>query len=152
PAVSVSTEGVSTSTEPAIVVSTSAKTIVQPTYEVGISTEKIVLEKVTVDDSGNRLLVLVQTSKPVQCFVFERKDPPSLYIQFLTTGVYASGAPIQIVGIDPLTEIRYGYSNFKDMNVTKEDQEHPALIDYLELRLSRSVFYHIQQQGWVVVV
>lgn len=135
-----------------ISLSTSARTVIQPNYSVSLSTNRIVVEKVTVDDAGTRLLVLVQTSKPVQCFVFERKDPPTLYIQFLTTGVYASGAPIQVVGIDPLTEIRYGYSNFKDMAVTKEDQDHPSPIDYLELKLTRSVFYHIQQQGWVVVV
>jgi len=54
------------------------------------------LEKVSVDDSGNRLLVLIQTSKPVRCFVFEKKNPPSLFVQFTDTAVYASGDPIQV--------------------------------------------------------
>lgn len=115
--------------------------------------EKIVIEKVTVDDAGNRLLVLVQTSKPVQAFVFERKDPPALFVQFLSSNVYATQSPIQVVGTDPLLEIRYGYKDFKAATTaTNEEENASAPLDYVELRLSRSVFYHVQQEGWVVVV
>jgi hypothetical protein len=82
--------------------------------KVNLSTDVAILEKVSVDDAGTRLLVLIQTSRPVESFVFERRDPPSLFIQFLSTGVLASGDPIQVVGNDPLAEIRYGYSKFQD--------------------------------------
>jgi len=117
-----------------------------------ISTGPVILEKVTVDDAWTKLLVLIQTSKPVECFVFERRDPPSLFVQFLGSSTYASGSPIQIVGTDPLAEIRYGYSNFEDAASAKDQESHKSRIDYLELRLNRPVFYHVQQQGWVVVV
>ncbi len=111
-----------------------------------------VLEKVSVDDAGNRLLVLIQTSKPVQAFVFERRDPPSLFVQFVGTSVVASGEPIQVVGADPLSEIRYGYSSFNDATSANRDRTKKFPLEYLELKLNRSVFYHVQQEGWVIVV
>lgn len=116
------------------------------------STEPIVLERVSIDDAGTRLLVLIQTSKPVECFVFERRDPPSLYVQFIGATVHASGEPIQVVGSDPLSEIRFGYSNFHDAGSAARDNTKKYPLEYLELRLNRSVFYHVQQEGWVVVV
>jgi outer membrane protein len=115
-------------------------------------TGSAILEKFTIDDSGSRLLVLIQTSKPVECFVFERHNPPSLFVQFTSSGVFASGAPVQVVGEDPLAEIRYGYSSFKDATMAGGDSAHPSQLDYLELKLNRSVFYHVQQEGWVTVV
>jgi outer membrane protein TolC len=117
-----------------------------------VSSGAAVLEKVSVDDSGNNLLVLMQMSKPVESFVFERRDPPSLFVQFVGTAVYASGGPIQVVGIDPLSEIRYGYTNFQDAASANRDPNQKFQLEYLELRLNRSVFYHVQQEGWVSVV
>lgn len=114
--------------------------------------DAVVIEKVSVDDAGNRLLVLIQTSKPVECFVFERRDPPSLYIQFVGTQVYTGGEPIQVVGIDPLSEVRYGYSTFSDATEANRDMTKKYPLEYLELKLSRPVFYHVQQEGWVIVV
>lgn len=110
------------------------------------------LEKISIDDAGNRLLVLIQTSRPVQSFVFERRDPPSLFVQFIGSAVYASGEPIQVVGTDPLVEIRYGYSSFHDATSANRNKDEKFPLDYLELKLNRSVFYHVQQEGWVVVV
>lgn len=121
-------------------------------FDVEASTHEIVIEKISIDDAGNRLLILVQTSKDVNCFVFERRDPPSLFIQFMSSNVYASGDPIQVVGIDPLSEIRYGYASFHDATSANREKDKKYLIDYLELRLNRPVFYHVQQQGWVLVV
>ncbi len=111
-----------------------------------------ILEKVSIDDAGNRLLVLIQTNKPVQCFVFEKKDPPALFVQFVDTAVYASGDPIQVVGTDPLSEIRYGYASFHDATSANRNRNDKFPLEYLELKLNRSVFYHVQQEGWVVVV
>lgn len=119
---------------------------------VDTSTGPAILEKVSVDDAGNRLLVLVQTSKPVECFVFERHDPPALFVQFLSTPVVASGIPVQVVGIDPLAEVRYGYSHFHDAAFADRDKDTRFPIDYIELRLNRPVFYHLQQEGWMLVV
>lgn len=119
---------------------------------VSSSTSPITIEKVSIDDAGTRLLVLIQTSRPVECFVFERRDPPSLYVQFIGTSVYASGEPIQVVGSDPLSEIRFGYANFTDASSASRDIHQKFPLDYLELRLNRSVFYHVQQEGWVIVV
>ena len=82
--------------------------------------DKIIIEKVTVDDTGTRLLVMVQTSRKVEAFVFERNDPPSLFIQFMSSNVYSGADPLQVVGIDPLKEIRYGYRNFKDATTNRE--------------------------------
>ncbi|MCG3204175.1 MAG: hypothetical protein KCHDKBKB_00881 [Elusimicrobia bacterium] len=132
----------STSTLPSVQVSTTVSEPVGPA----------VLEKVSIDDAGNRLLVLIQTSKPVQSFVFERKDPPSLFVQFIGTAVYASGDAIQVVGNDPLMEIRYGYSSFHDATSASRNKEEKFPLEYLELKLNRSVFYHVQQEGWVIVV
>ncbi|MBV9080306.1 MAG: hypothetical protein JO102_04210, partial [Elusimicrobia bacterium] len=122
-----------------------------PAEDVDVSSG-VTIEKVSVDDAGNRLLVLIQTSKPVECFVFERHDPPSLYIQFIGTTVFAGGEPIQVVGIDPLAEVRYGYSSFHDASAANRDMTKKYPLEYLELKLNRSVFYHVQQEGWVVVV
>lgn len=121
-------------------------------FHVDSSTEVAIIEKVTVDDTGNRLLVLIQASKPIECFVFERRDPPSLFVQFMSTGVYASGEPVQVVGIDPLTEIRYGYANFQDIASSGGDTSRQIPIEYLQFRLTRPVFYHVQQEGWVFVL
>jgi|GEM_PF-1830075 len=112
----------------------------------------VAIEKVTVDDAGNRLLVLIQTSQPIEIFVFERNDPPSLFVQFMSTRVVASEPPIQMVGIDPLAEIRYGYSNFYDATSTEYEKGKKVPIDYIELRLNRAIFYHVQQEGWVMVL
>ena len=121
-------------------------------YSNAASTGAILIEKVTVDEVGGRLLVLVQTSKPMESFIFERNDPPSLFIQFLSSPVVTSAPPIQVVGLDPLSEIRYGYANFYD--ATRADRmagtKYP--VDYIELRMNRPVFYHVQQEGWVLVV
>jgi len=120
--------------------------------DVSLSTDAITIEKVSVDDAGNRLLVLIQTSKPVECFVFERRDPPSLFVQFIGSSVYAGGEPIQVVGIDPLSEIRYGYNSFHDASEANRDMTKKYPLEYLELKLNRSVFYHVQQEGWVMVI
>lgn len=117
-----------------------------------ISTQAVVIEKVTVDDVGNRLLVLMQASKPIKAFVFERNDPPSLFVQFMSTPVYTQSDPIQVVGIDPLIEIRYGYTRFNEAAALKRGPGQKSEIDYIELRLKRPVFYHFQQEGWVLVV
>jgi outer membrane protein TolC len=114
--------------------------------------DAVTIEKVSVDDAGNRLLVLIQTSKPVECFVFERRDPPSLYIQFVGTQVYSGGDPIQVVGIDPLAEVRYGYASFNDASEANKDASKKYPLEYLELKMNRPVFYTVQQEGWVVVV
>ncbi len=132
---------------PDVVLSTSMK---NPSVEASSGT--IYLDKVSIDDSGNRLLVLIQMSRPVESFVFERRDPPSLFVQFIGTAVYASGGPIQVVGTDPLSEIRYGYSNFQDAASANRDPTQKFPLEYLELKLNRSVFYHVQQEGWVTVV
>ncbi len=166
-------ESVEPAAEPAVEISTpSAKEDVTVAPSVDVSTPAItdlpklppmvvssaaaagaaVLEKVSIDDAGNRLLVLIQTSKPVQAFVFERRDPPSLFVQFTDTAVFASGDPIQVVGSDPLAEIRYGYASFTDATVANRDRDQKLPLEYLELKLSRSVFYHVQQEGWVLVV
>lgn len=116
------------------------------------STEPVFLEKVSVDDAGNRLLVLIQTSRPTECFVFERRDPPSLYVQFVGTNVFAGGDPIQVVGADPLSEIRYGYASFHDATSANKNPNAKFPLEYLELKLNRSVFYHVQQEGWVLVI
>ena len=110
------------------------------------------VETVSVDDVGNRLLVLIQTARPVESFVFERKDPPSLFVQFLSSNVVASGAPIQVVGTDPLLEIRYGYRDFQDAAQANVKGGENFPLDYIELRLKRPVFYHVQQEGWVLVI
>jgi len=110
------------------------------------------LEKVSVDDAGTRLLIMLHFSKAVECFLFERHDPPSLFVQFMSTPVYASGSPIQVVGIDPLAEVRYGYTSFTDATSTDRGGNNRFQIDYLELRLNRPVFFSLQQEGWVVVV
>ena len=120
--------------------------------DVELSSDAVTIEKVSVDDAGNRLLVLIQTSKPVECFVFERRDPPSLFVQFIGSSVYAGGEPIQVVGIDPLSEIRYGYNSFHDASEANRDMTKKYPLEYLELKLNRSVFYHVQQEGWVMVV
>lgn len=122
------------------------------TDDVDLSTNGVTIDKVSVDDAGNRLLVLIQTSKPVECFVFERRDPPSLYVQFIGTTVYSGGEPIQVVGIDPLSEIRYGYTTFHDASEANRDASKKYPLEYIELKLNRSVFYHVQQEGWVIVV
>lgn len=119
---------------------------------VNFSSSPVTLDKVSIDDVGNRLLVLVQTSRPVEFFVFERKDPPALFVQFIGTAVYASGEPIQVVGTDPLSEIRYGFTSFHDATSANRDRKEKFQLDYLELKLTRSVFYHVQQEGWVLVV
>jgi outer membrane protein len=116
------------------------------------STQAIVLERVTVDDAGNRLLVVLNTSRQVECFVFERREPPSLFIQFLSSQVVSGAAPIQVVGVDPLSEIRYGYTTFQGAAVGGGDRETLNQLDYIELKLTRPVFYHVQQEGWVLVV
>lgn len=121
-------------------------------YGVPVSTDATVIERVTVDDVGNRLLVLIQASKALKAFVFERNDPPSLFIQFLSTPVYTSAPPIQVVGVEPLTEIRYGYTSFHDVASLDRKRGDLFPIDYIELRLQRPVFFHMQQEGWVVVV
>ncbi len=110
------------------------------------------VEKISIDDTGTRLLVMIHLSKPTDCFIFERRDPPSLFVQFITTPVFASGHPVEAVGLDPLSEIRYGYSTFNDASAAADNREKKYQIDFLELRLNRSVFYHIQQEGWVVVI
>ncbi|MFN0118325.1 MAG: hypothetical protein ACKVQC_08575, partial [Elusimicrobiota bacterium] len=67
-------------------ISTSSPSVDQLLENYGLSeSSQPVLEKVSIDDSGNRLLILIQVSKPVECFVFERRDPPSLFIQFTGT-------------------------------------------------------------------
>jgi len=117
------------------------------------STAAVYIDKVSVDDAGTRLLIIIQTSRPVECFVFERRDPASLYVQFMSTQpVYASGDPVQVVGNDPLAEIRYGYSSFHDATAANRESSQRFPIDYLELRLNRAVFYHVQQEGWVLVI
>ncbi|MFN0118089.1 MAG: TolC family protein, partial [Elusimicrobiota bacterium] len=69
-----------------------------------------------------------------------------------TTSVLASGDPIQVVGLDPLTEIRYGYSSFQDASSANKDINKSFPLEYLELKLKRPVFYTVQQEGWLVVV
>lgn len=169
PDVAASTATVSASTDtatpPVINASTAAATPVLPpmgnadtvvgssnTFSAETSTEPAVVEKVSIDDSGTQLLVLIHTSKPVQCFLFERQDPPSLFVQFLSTPVFAAGTPIQVVGIDPLSEIRYGFSSFNDATSGARDPKKQFQIDYIELKLTRPIFHSVQQQGWVVVV
>jgi outer membrane protein len=115
-----------------------------------LSTGSITLDKVSVENMGTQLLVLIQTSKPVQCFIFERRDPPSLYIQFIGSTVYAGGDPIQVVGTDPLSEIRYGFTSFHDAASATRDETQKFPLDYIQLRLNRPVFYHVQQEGWVI--
>ncbi len=122
------------------------------TFAADSSTTPATIEKVSIDDSGTQLLVLIHTSRPVQCFLFERQDPPSLFVQFLSTPVFASGTPIQVVGIDPLSEIRYGFSSFHDATTGARDPKKDFAIDYIELKLTRAVFHSVQQQGWVVVI
>jgi outer membrane protein len=117
-----------------------------------MSSDSVTLDKVSIDDSGNKLLVLIQMSRPVESFVFERRNPPSLFVQFIGTTVFASGGPIQVVGTDPLSEIRYGYANFQDAASANHDPDKKFPLEYLELKLNRSVFYHVQQEGWVTVV
>ncbi len=146
PVVAVSTPAVEVSTP---VVATDVST---NTFTAQTSTEPAVIEKVSIDDSGNQLIVLIHTSQPVQCFLFERQDPPSLFVQFLSTPVFASGTPIQVVGIDPLSEVRYGFSSFHDATSGARDPKQKFQIDYIELKLTRPVFHSVQQQGWVVAV
>jgi outer membrane protein TolC len=143
------------------VVATSSSSLWSPLVDVQISTSlpppglpegAVWIDKVSIDDAGNRLLVLIQMSKPVESFVFERRDPPSLFVQFIGTAVYASGGPIQVVGTDPLSEIRYGYSNFQDAAAANRTLGQKFPLEYLELKLNRPVFYHVQQEGWVTVV
>lgn len=163
PAVSTETATTETvSTPPVIEVSTpapitptietSSNAVVGNTFTAETSTDPAIIEKVSIDDSGTQLIVLIHTSKPVQCFLFERQDPPALFVQFLSTPVYASGAPIQVVGIDPLSEIRYGFSSFNDATAGSRDLKQQFQIDYIELKLTRPIFHSVQQQGWVVVV
>lgn len=112
----------------------------------------IIIEKVEVDDSGTRLMVLIHASEKVNSFVFERSDPPSLFVQFLSSNVFASGEPVQVVGLDPLSEIRYGYRHFADAAEADRTKKKYYELDYLELKLNRPVFYTVQQEGWIVVV
>lgn len=129
------------------------KTNTQGTFQpIMASSEPTLVEKVTVDDAGNRLLILIQTNRPVECFVFERRDPPSLFIQFLSSNVVSAAAPIQVVGIDPLAEVRYGYSSFQGAALAGGDKQNFSPLDYIELKLKRPVFYHVQQEGWMFVI
>ncbi|MCB4757086.1 MAG: TolC family protein [Elusimicrobia bacterium] len=148
--VSASTDAASSSE---VAVSTpSIRNQVTPAVSLSTGTGDRILEKVSVDDTGTRLMILMHFSKQVDCFLFERHDPPSIFVQFLSTPVFTAGPPIQVVGIDPLSEVRYGYASFQDAAVADKSKQERFPVDYLELRLTRPVFYSIQQEGWVVVI
>jgi hypothetical protein len=51
------------------------------------------------------------------------------------TAVYASGDPIQVVGTDPLSEIRYGYASFHDATSANRNRNDKFPLEYLELKL-----------------
>jgi len=109
-----------------------------PTLQISPTTGTVVLEKVTIDDSGSRLLVLLQTSKPWNALFLSGaiRRLCSFNFKFASDrGRLAHSGG----GIDPLTEIRYGYSSFPGTTAGMEEQKLNG-IDYVELRLRRPVF------------
>jgi len=149
--VTVNPPQIEVSTSPAAAVSTGTAEVDKIVSEIK-GTGKVLLDKVEVDDSGTKLMVMIHTSQQVESFIFERRDPPSLFVQFMGTTVYAGGEPVQVVGIDPLAEIRYGYSQFQDAAVSAQEKGKKFPLDYLELRLKRPVFFQVQKEGWMIVI
>ena len=107
----------------------------------------IQLQKITVRQKDFGVKVYIALSAPTQFFSFFRKSPPSVFVQFLSSGVTATGGPVDNVGVGPIDQIAYGYDVLA-MGLPGGK----ARLRYLEIRLNKPVAHYAEQNGSLVTL
>jgi outer membrane protein TolC len=109
--------------------------------------DQVHLQKITVKERDNGVKVYIALSAPTPFFSFFQKNPPSVFVQFLSSAVTASGGPVDNVGLGPIDQVAYGYDT-----LAMQAPGHEAPLRHLEFRLNKSVAHYAEQDGPLITL